>query len=84
MIHSAGFEEREGLVVAGAVEIVREPRVDRRREQALKFGNLLGNRAETIQMAGRVAGIPFAIGDHGDSFAQGVSEGLLDGGVRWH
>ena len=74
-----GFEKGEGLVVTAAVEIVREVRIDWGGKLALEDGDLLGNRAQPLEMPRGITRVPFPIGNHGKPFAQGGSEGLLNG-----
>lgn len=77
---SSLFEKRERLVVAAALEVVRELRIDRRRKLALQLDDPLGNGAQLFQMRCGVAGIKFAIGDDGTPFAQGSRERLMGRG----
>ena len=81
---SASLEEGECLVVAAAIEIVPELRVDGRWELLLECGDLLGDCTQAIEVTGGVAGIPFTICNDGEPLPKGGDEGLLNGRLDGH
>ena len=69
-----GFEKVERLVVAAALEIVRELRLRRGWQPTLKRGDFLGRSAQFFQMKRGIAREKCAVRDDRNPFAQGVGK----------
>lgn len=79
---SERLNEGQSLVVATALKVMRELRIDWSRKARLQFRDPFGGGFQPFKVRRRVALIRFTIGNHGESFSQRGGELLKDGGRR--
>src|SRR5689334_2177557 len=71
------LQKRQRLVVAASLEVVRQLRVDRRRQLMLQRSDAFRYGLQLFEVQRGVAAIQLAISDHGQTLAQRGGEGLI-------